>query len=95
MVKTIVCRLREDRVAPKPSDQIGGSTYTLDVWPDHPLEQEAVATLSRLRSALSELRRRIDEFNAEHRSPDGYNQVVVYVGQCVIQQDSRGNDEAS
>jgi hypothetical protein len=95
MVKTIVCRLREDRAAPMPSDQIGGSTYTLDVWPDHPLQEEAVATLSRMRSALGDLRRRIDEFNAEHRQPERFTQVVVYMGQCLIQQDSRGNDEAS
>jgi hypothetical protein len=48
-----------------------------------------------MRSALGDVRRRIDEFNAEHRSPDGRTQVVVYVGQCVIQQECRGSDESS
>jgi hypothetical protein len=93
MVKTIVCRLREDRVAPNQTDRVGGSTYTLDVWSGHPLEEEALATLAQWRAALGGLRRRIQAFNAEHPTPDNYTQVVLYMGQCLIPQDLRGSDE--
>lgn len=94
MVKTILCRLREDRAAPGIADRVGGSTYTLDVWPGHPLEQRAFETLGRLRTALVELREQIEAFNATHPTPEQYTQVVLYVGQCLIPQDQGGGDEA-
>jgi hypothetical protein len=84
VVKTICCRTRDDRTT---ATDVGGSTYTLDVWPGHPLEEEARATLSRLRGNLVDLRRRIEEFNAESGVPALHDQVVLYVGQCVIPQD--------
>lgn len=93
MVKTIICRLREDRTSPSVSDQVGGSTYTLDVWPGHPLERRASETLGRLRTALIELREQVEAFNAEHSRPDKYTQILLYVGQCLIPQDSGSCDE--
>lgn len=95
MIKTILCRLREDRAAPTLTDRIGGSTYTVDVWPGHPLEQEAYETLARLRATLVDLRERIEAHNALQPLPDTFNQVVLYVGQCVIQQDGGNRDESS
>ena len=35
--------------------QVGGYTYSLDVWPGHPLESEVENTLSDLRERLSDL----------------------------------------
>jgi hypothetical protein len=95
MVKTILCRLREGRSAPNLVDRVGGSTYTLDVWHGHPLQQQAYETLSRLRAALVELREQVEAHNAEHPPPESYDQVVLYVGQCVIPQDDGGSDEPS
>jgi hypothetical protein len=95
VVRTMVCRLREDRTAPSLADRVGGSTYTLDVWPGHPWEQRAHETLSRLRTALVELREQVEAFNAQHEIPEEYTQVVLYVGQCLISQDSGGSDEAA
>ncbi len=63
MVKTICCRLREDIAISNPGDIVGGSTYTLDVWPGHPLEEETCATLAKLRATLVDLRRRVEEHN--------------------------------
>ncbi len=88
MVKTILCRLREDQRTPNAGDQVGGSTYTLDVWPGHPLEARARETLSRLRAALVELRQQVEEFNADHERPNEYLQVVLYIGQCLIPQEA-------
>lgn len=86
MVKTVCCRLREDRATSNVHDTVGGSTFTIDVWPGHPQEELVRTTLSRLRSMLIELRRSTDEFNADHGIPERHDQVVLYVGQCLISQ---------
>ncbi len=45
-------------------------------------------------TALVELREQIEAHNAAHPTPERYTQVVLYVGQCLIQQDQGGSDEA-
>jgi hypothetical protein len=65
-------------------DRVGGSTYTLEVWPGHPLEDEALGELSAFRRRLTHLRERIASHNAAHSVPPGRNRVVVYAGQCVM-----------
>lgn len=93
VVKTILCRLREEPVTPAVTDQVGGSTYTLDVWSGHPLEQRACDTLKRLRTSLVELREEVEAFNAANARPEKYRKIVLYVGQCQIPQDSGDSDE--
>lgn len=92
MVKTICCRLREDRTPSNAKSAAGGSTFTIDVWPGHPQEEEVHATLARFRSILVELRSRTDEYNASHGVPERHDQVVLYVGQCLIPQGDDDND---
>jgi hypothetical protein len=86
MIKTICCRLRDDRTTTHAKDVVGGSTFTIDIWPGHPLEEEVKSTLSQLRSMLIDLRKRADEYNAAHGVPEQYLQAVLYVGQCLIPQ---------
>jgi len=86
LVSTILCKLRESRSPPQIADRVGGSTYSVEVWPGHPNEEEAYATLARLRAELSGLRRRIGQHNATHPKPAAYDRLIVYVGQCVIPQ---------
>lgn len=64
-------------------DVVGGSTWSLDVWPGHPLESEALRTLARIREQVEELRTRIDQHNADHDSDAAKQRVVIYVGQYV------------
>jgi len=92
MVKTICCRLRTDRATATVEDTVGGSTFTIDVWPGHPLDEEASSTLSKVRTMLIDLRKRADDYNAAHRVPERYNQVILYMGQCVIPQGDDGDD---
>jgi hypothetical protein len=92
MVTTILGRLREDDTTPALADRTGGSTYTIDVWDGHPLAEEAYGTLARIRTSLSDLRARVDEFNREHQIPESYQRVLVYAGQCVIQEDHERAD---
>jgi len=78
--------LRKLARGPTPAGQqelIGGSTWSLDVWPGHPLENRAKGTLSRVRQELEALRREIDDTNRECSPPEAIERVVVYVGQNV------------
>jgi hypothetical protein len=93
LVNTITCRLRAARTAPSLTDRVGGSTYTFEVWPGHPLEQEAYATLANMRESLSDLRRRIEAHNADQPASEDPVQVLFYLGQCLITQDAAGSDD--
>jgi hypothetical protein len=84
MVRTLCVRLREGA---DPRGVEGGSTYSFNVWPGHPCEEEARSTLQQFRKRCSELRKRVQEFNDANGLPDSYEKIVVYAGQCGIEQD--------
>lgn len=84
VVQTICQRLREASERTSPSGVVGGSTYTFDVWEGHPLEGEVKAELGALRARLGALRERVEATNARLGVPPRYEQVVTYVGQCVL-----------
>jgi hypothetical protein len=86
LVTTILHRLGQEEDAP--TEATGGSTYTIDVWPGHPLEAEVSGTLSRLRKELSDLRRRVREHNLNHEQPEHFRRAVIYAGQRVIEEES-------
>lgn len=77
-----ICAKLADRGA-RARDVTGGSTWSLDVWSGHPLEEEATKTLSRLRAELEDLRTRVDEHNALTETNEPRQRVVIYVGQYV------------
>lgn len=85
LVTTVLTRLRDDKTASL-GDVIGGSTYTIDVWPGHPLAEEVYGALGRMRASLSDLRARVLAFNAEREVPEQHNRVVIYVGQCLFEE---------
>jgi hypothetical protein len=86
LVTTILCKLRDPHVAAL-DDVVGGSTYTIDVWDDHPLAQEVYGALARVRRSLGDLRTRVQTFNETREVPDRHTRVVIYAGQCLIQED--------
>ena len=77
-----ICAKLADRGA-RARDVTGGSTWSLDVWGGHPLEEEATKTLSRLRAELEDLRTRVDQHNALTETNEPRQRVVIYVGQYV------------
>lgn len=94
-VITAICvKLRTGTSRSADSDVVGGSTFTLDVWPGHPLEAEARGTLGRLRQSVNDLRDRIDRHNASAPRPSGESdrEVTVYVGQFVKTHDTDSDD---
>lgn len=92
LVQTICTRLRAGDAA-EASSSVGGSTYTLDVWPGHPLRDEALGVLPRVRADVGKLRERIEAHNREHGMPAEYERVIVYGGQCVIGREPSLEDE--
>ncbi len=86
LVSTILIRLGENRAAAL-EDQVGGSTYTIDVWPGHPLADEVYGTLGRIRAMVGDLRARVVEYDRTRETrelPDPHTRVVIYAGQCLI-----------
>jgi len=89
LVATIMSRLPDKASAPKIADSVGGSTYTISMWPGHPMADEVYGTLKRFRSELSDMRDRAAKINQEQGVPDAHTRVVIYAGQCLI---GEGND---
>jgi hypothetical protein len=93
VVQTVCQRLRQTSFGPSP-EGVGGSTYSFDIWPGHPLESEVIGQLARARKAHGELRQRVEAHNAAVGLPPSYQQVTSYVGQCVLEREpgSAGED---
>ncbi len=65
---------------------VGGSTWSLDVGPGHPLRNEARETLARVRREVEALRNRIDEHNTTTNGSEPRERIVFYAGQYVQRQ---------
>jgi hypothetical protein len=81
MVGAITAKLSCGTVQGAPRDAIGGSTWSLDVWPGHPLETDAKGLLATVRRDVEALRARIDAHNAAEAGPPARERVVFYAGQ--------------
>ncbi|HKY35796.1 MAG TPA: hypothetical protein VJN18_07655 [Polyangiaceae bacterium] len=94
VVQTICQRLGQASNGGQASPNIGGSTYSFDVWSGHPLEQAVKEQLGELREKLGALRQQVDAHNRAHGLQVEYQQVITYVGQCVMER-NKGvqNDE--
>jgi hypothetical protein len=88
MVTAITKKVSQATLRSGESDVTGGSTWSLDVWPGHPLEEEARGTLARLRQQVDELRERIDCANAQQPPRSEPERIVFYMGQHVEAGDS-------
>jgi hypothetical protein len=85
VTKTILVRLGNKGKASL-DDVVGGSTYTIDIWEGHPLADEVRNTLKQMRGTLTDLRERVTTYSETHPTPDEHERVVIYAGQCLIQE---------
>jgi hypothetical protein len=85
MVSAISTKLSSRSLRSDHNDVTGGATYSIDIWPGHPLESEALGTLSRVRAMVEDLRDRVDATNAS-ASRRAEDRVVFYMGQYVKSQ---------
>lgn len=97
VVGTLCTKLRSDRATATDADRIGGSTYTLEVWPGHELEDEVVGELAHFRARLSALRRRVAAYNERNTPPRRRTRVVIYGGQNLTEMEdaSDGSEDDS
>lgn len=96
MVSAINAKLRAGRAKALSGDEVGGATYTLDVWAGHPCEAEARGLLAETRRRVDALRERIDAYNASHpgeRARSRGTPVVFYAGQNVKAEMENSDDE--
>ncbi len=96
LVTAIITKLGRGTTRGQAHDHTGGSTWSLDVWPGHPLEAEAKGLLRELRERVDALRARIDAASASAGAePALRERVVFYAGQYVREADSLTPDEAT
>ena len=88
MVKTIAMRVTDPE---GDAEQVGGSTYSFEVWEGHPYEQEVLGQLAQFRQRTSELRARLRAYNQAHTRPQRFAQVTIYGGQCVVHSEEDGD----
>ena len=91
VVTAITAKLQHGHKA-RHRDVIGGSTYRFDVWPGHPLEEEVLGLLGRVRDAATDLRARADAHNRSLDVLPPGRRVVFYVGQTVAIDDIENGD---
>ncbi len=86
VVAAICAKLRNGANRALPDDQIGGSTYSFDIWPGHPREQEVQNLLRTIRAQLSRLWDEVTEHNRRekpNRAEDEISRHTFYCGQLV------------
>jgi hypothetical protein len=93
VVGTILARLRGDSATATGEDRVGGSTYTFEVWPGHPHEEEVMTELGTSRARLTLLRERVAAFNERTKLPRERLRVVVYGGQNVFLTEETEDDD--
>ncbi|HEX2734982.1 MAG TPA: hypothetical protein VHM70_25430 [Polyangiaceae bacterium] len=83
MVRSMCIKLRNGATRALPDDEVGGSTYTFDVWPGHPRQEEVKALLRETRSRLSTLWDSVTEHNSkEAPAPGALERITFYCGQA-------------
>jgi hypothetical protein len=83
MVTAIITKLGRGASRGPDADLVGGSTWSLDVWPGHPFETQAKTLLRAIRASTEDLRVRIDAHNASSSYGGPRERVVFYAGQNV------------
>jgi hypothetical protein len=58
------------------------STYTFDLWPGHPMENDVESLFSELRARASALRESIDEYNRDNAASRQTERTILYLGMC-------------
>ena len=86
VVRTIAQKLGS-KLTTDARDTVGGSTFTFEVWPGHPLAGEVTGSLARFRREHEDLRERVRAFNDANASPKRWQRVVLYGGQSVTEEE--------
>ncbi len=93
LVGAMCNKLRNMRLRSLPSDAVGGSTYSFQIWQGHPFARRVLGLLAETRREMSELREEVDAYNQTHGPPDeAPSTVTFYFGQSVATDTTMSND---
>jgi DNA glycosylase AlkZ-like len=93
-VTALCTKLRLGRSRAVPGEWVGGCTYSVQVWDEHPLHDEVLGLLQRTRDHATALRERVEAYNRTCPAPDeGTKKVIFYAGQTVLGLEEEGSDE--
>ncbi len=96
LVKAVVAKLERSGRRSKQQDVIGGSTYKFYLSADHPMRNEVLTTLERIREQAGDLRHRVSQHNHEHGLlAEHMDEVIFYAGQTILPRDPRAGEEES
>ena len=94
LVAAMCAKLDAGRRSSLPSDVIGGSTYSFDVWQGHPHADRVYGVLRRSRQEVGELWDEVAAYNKEHRGPQrDATKVTFYCGQNVKLGDGEAEEQ--
>lgn len=82
VLSAIANKLRSGQSRAERRDVTGGATYSLDIWPGHPLEARVLGTLAQVRAQLEALRSEVDAENARAARETNLR-VIFYMGQDI------------
>jgi hypothetical protein len=85
MVTAAICtKLRNGNTRALPAEEIGGSSYSFDLWPGHPAEQRVRALLATTRKQMSALWDEVAAHNRQHDvTVQAATRVNFYFGQSL------------
>ena len=82
LVRALIAKLRAGARSAAPQDEIGGSTFTFDLWPGHPEEARTRGLLARVRGEVAAAWDDVDAHNTRAGAlGDGAYTVTFYCGQ--------------
>jgi hypothetical protein len=85
VVGAFCAKLRNGQTRALPDDQLGGSTFSFDVWPGHPQETRALALLAEHRKQLAALWDEVVRAG-ERDKPSAFTRVTFYFGQLITRE---------
>ncbi len=90
----IAAKVRRGESRSASHDVVGGATLTFEIAAEHPMEDEVLGTLARVRQDVNELWRRVEDHNRKHPiREDDLTRVTFYFGQHVEGRDDEGDAE--
>lgn len=90
VVTLITSKLQRRERRAMPGDTVGGTTFRYDIWRGHPLEDEVLGFLRRVREEGTSLRERVEAIGRSGNA-NPY-QVIFYVGQTVRADEDVGEE---
>jgi len=87
MVRAIGTKVRRGTPRAHAADVTGGATLTFVVDQNHPLREEALGLLRRVRADVNELWQRVQAHNVAHELSEDQTEILFYFGQAVTDSD--------